>query len=321
MSARDHGGDLDRARAIFGEGDWIDLSTGINRIAYPVGEIPPAAFAELPTGAEIESLLAAARAAFATQAPIAALAGAQTAIQLLASEGPGGLVRILAPTYNEYEARFAGAGWRVETISDFEALAGADVAVIVNPNNPDGRRFAPEMLLALHEKVGRLLVDESFGDMTPELSLCPRAERENLVVLRSFGKFYGLAGLRLGFALGCERIVAALRDAAGPWPVSGPAIAIGTAALRDESWRAATRRRLTQDARRLDALAARAGWRLVGGTGLFRLFETGDAEAAQEKLAREKIWTRAFPWSRGWLRLGLPGAEAEWRRLESAISS
>ncbi len=321
MSPRDHGGDLDRARAIFGEGDWIDLSTGINRIPYSAVEIPPRAFADLPTRADIENLLAAARAALATPASIAALAGAQTAIQLLASRGPKGLVRILGPTYNEYEARFAGAGSRIEIISDFDALAGADIAVVVNPNNPDGRRIAPDMLLRLSDKVGRLLIDESFGDTTPELSLCPQADRENLVVLRSFGKFYGLAGLRLGFALGGEKIVAALRDAAGPWPVSGPAIAVGTAALRDETWRVDTRQRLARDAKRLDALAARAGWRFVGGTGLFRLFETGDARAAQEKLARQKIWTRAFPWRGGWLRLGLPGAETEWRRLEVAVSS
>ncbi|MGO8739801.1 threonine-phosphate decarboxylase CobD [Rhodoblastus sp.] len=321
MSARDHGGDLDRARAAYGDGDWIDLSTGINRIAYPVGEIPPGAFAHLPTRAEIEDLLAAARAAFATPAPIAAFAGAQTAIQLLASLGPPGLARILGPTYNEYAAQFACAGWRVEITGKFEALAGADLAVIVNPNNPDGLRFAPEALLALREKVGRLLVDESFADALPELSLCPHADRENLVVLRSFGKFYGLAGLRLGFALGCAKIVAALRDAAGPWPVSGPAIAVGTAALHDEAWRATTCRRLAEDAGRLDALAARAGWPLVGGTGLFRLYETGDSLAAQKKLARMKIWTRAFPWSGGWLRLGLPGAQEEWRRLEAALSS
>ncbi len=321
MNARDHGGDLDRARATCGDGDWIDLSTGINRIPYPFAAIPPGAFAHLPTHAEIENLLAAARAAFATRAPIAAFAGAQTAIQLLASLGPPGLARILGPTYNEYAAQLARAGWRVETTSEFEALAGADLAVIVNPNNPDGRRFTPDALLALHEKVGRLLVDESFGDTSPELSLCPHADRGNLVVVRSFGKFYGLAGLRLGFALGCAKTVAALRDAAGPWPVSGPAIAIGAAALRDEAWRIVTRKRLAKDAGRLDALAARAGWTLVGGTDLFRLYETGDALAAQGKLAGGKIWTRAFPWSRGWLRLGLPGAEEEWRRLEIALSS
>jgi cobalamin biosynthetic protein CobC len=321
MNARDHGGDLDRARATYGDGDWIDLSTGINRIPYPFGEIPPGAFADLPTRAEIENLLAAASAAFTTPAPIAAFAGAQTAIQLVASHGPPGLARILGPTYNEYAAQFARAGWRVETTARFEALAGADLAVVVNPNNPDGRRFAPESLLSLCEKVGRLLVDESFADPSPELSLCPHADRENLVVLRSFGKFHGLAGLRLGFALGCAKTVTALREAAGPWPVSGPAVAVGAAALLDEPWRAATRQRLAQDAARLDALAARAGWSLAGGTDLFRLYETGDALAAQEKLAGVKIWTRAFPWSRGWLRLGLPGAQDEWRRLESALSS
>ena len=131
-------------------------------------------------------------------------------------------------------------------------------------------------------------------------------------MLRSFGKFHGLAGLRLGFALGAADDIARLRELAGPWPVSGPALAAGRLALADAAWAEATRLRLGAGALRLDRLAAGAGWRTVGGTGLFRLYDTPDAAAAQEGLARRRIWSRRFPYARGWIRLGLPGPEVEW---------
>ena len=206
----------------------------------------------------------------------------------------------------------AAAGWQVEDASDLDALAGADLAVVVNPNNPDGRQHDPRALLALASRVKRLVVDESFADAVPGVSLAAEAGRPGLLVLRSFGKFYGLAGLRLGFVLGSEADVAALAAMAGPWPVSGAAIEIGRRALLDRAWAEATRARLARDAVRLDGLAQGAGWKLVGGTPLFRLYETGDAAAAQERLARAKIWSRIFSGKPGWLRLGLPGDEAEW---------
>jgi len=161
--------------------------------------------------------------------------------------------------------------------------------------------------------------DESFADATPDLSLAAQAGEPGLVILRSFGKFYGLAGLRLGFALGSAVDVAALAALAGPWPVSGAAIAIGRRALCDRAWAAATSSRLARDADRLDALIRPAGWRLVGGTALFRLYDTGDAEAAQRRLAEAQIWSRIFHERPGWVRLGLPGDEAEWDRLAAAL--
>jgi cobalamin biosynthetic protein CobC len=90
--------------------------------------------------------------------------------------------------------------------------------------------------------------------------------------------------------------------------------------LTDSTWQTETRTRLARDADRLDALAARAGWSLVGGTNLFRTYDTGDAMAARAHLARARIWTRAFPYSTGWLRLGLPGDAAGWNRLEQALA-
>lgn len=318
---QDHGGNLDIAIARFGgrAEDWIDLSTGINRRPYPVGEVPQARWHALPSRADLKSLHDAARQAYATEAQVAALGGAQAAIQLLPYLSRPGRARIIAPTYNEYAPTLAAAGWQVEELRDLDALAGSDLAIVVNPNNPDGRRHDPRALKALTSRVGRLVVDESFVDAVPGLSLAPLAGQTGLLVLRSLGKFYGLAGLRLGFVLGSDADVAALAAMAGPWPVSGAAIEIGQRALRDRDWAAETTARLAHESLRLDDLALDAGWTLVGGTPLFRLYDSGDGVAAQARLAGARIWSRVFARQRGWLRLGLPGGGAEWTRLAEAL--
>jgi len=320
---RDHGGNLDAAIRAWGgaAADWIDLSTGINRVPWPLPALDDADWRNLPTRAAIASLHEAARAAWGVSGAILATSGAQGAIQMVPRLGPPGRARVLSPTYNEHAAALRAAGWQVEDVPGLAALAGADLAVVVNPNNPDGRRFAPADLLALAGQVGRLVVDESFADPQPAWSLAGQTGREGLLVLRSFGKFYGLAGLRLGFVLGSRPDIAALADMAGPWPVSGPAIAIGRAALADRAWAEATTARLTAEAARLDALAEGAGWKPLGGCELFRLYDTPDARAAQDRLARARIWSRIFPWSGRWLRLGLPGGDAEWARLAAALAA
>jgi cobalamin biosynthetic protein CobC len=319
---RDHGGDLDRARAARGGDDWIDLSTGINRLPYPVPTLPPQAWTALPTATARDALLKAAAQAYRCGAPMVALAGAQAAIQMLplVLAQPGATVRILSPTYNEHAACFAAAGYTVEPVSHPQALAGADIAVMVNPNNPDGRLITPADLLALRDQVGLLVVDESFADPLPDLSLVPHAGGPGLVVLRSFGKFYGLAGVRLGFALGDPAIIERLTTMAGPWPVAGPALEIGAMALRDTAWARATVDRLSREMPRIDAMAQGFGWVLKGGTHLFRLYETPDAAAAQDHLGGHHIWSRIFPWSSRLIRLGLPGMESEWQRLAAALT-
>lgn len=300
--------------------DWLDLSTGINARPYPLPPLSPRAWAALPTRAETAALEEAARAAYGTTAEAVALPGAQAAIQLVPHLVLQGTARVLGPTYNEHAGALQDAGWRVTEVAAPEALAGADLAVVVNPNNPDGRRHSPEALRALAEGVGLLVVDESFADPEPALSLAPALPPRTLV-LRSFGKFYGLAGLRLGFALAPPDLAARLRALAGPWPVSGPAIEIGGQALADRAWQAETVARLDAGAAQLDALAIAAGWRLVGGTPLFRTYATADARAAQEALAAHRIWTRAFPYSSIWLRLGLPADQHGWGRLAAALSA
>jgi cobalamin biosynthetic protein CobC len=316
---RDHGGDIDTAQARFGGTDWIDLSTGINRVPYPLPSLSQHVWTALPTAAATAHLLTAAGTAYRSQAPILAVAGAQAAIQLIPKLSAPARARILAPTYNEHGAALRSAGWQVDEVTTLSALEGADLAVVVNPNNPDGKNHPPEDLSRLSTQVGRLVVDESFADARPDLSLASEAARGSLIVLRSFGKFYGLAGVRLGFILGSQADITALTEMAGPWPVSGPAIAIGTSALSDRAWAETTIARLRSDTARLDILAQSAGWKYVGGTELFRLYDTPNAEAARDKLARHHIWARMFPYSDRWLRLGLPGQPAEWDRLATAL--
>lgn len=322
-TSRDHGGNLDAAMHRFGgdRAQWIDLSTGINPVPYPVPPLSRHAVADLPTKSDMAALREAAAACYCTRVHVTPLAGAQGAIQAVPHLAAPGRARVLSPTYNEHAAALRTHGWTVEEVAQLDALAGADCAVVVNPNNPDGARHDPARLVTLAAHVGLLVVDESFADPEPDLSLAPRlhAEPENILVLRSFGKFYGLAGLRLGFALSSGKIATTLADMAGPWPVSGPAIEVALQALTDTAWQARTTARLTRDAARLDALGLRAGWSLVGGTPLFRTYATSDAVAAQEHLAHHHIWSRIFPYSQHWLRLGLVGTAAEWARLETAL--
>lgn len=316
---RDHGGNIDAAKAHYGGNDWIDLSTGINRQPWPVPDLPVQFWSDLPTATAKAALIEVASAAYGTAAPGVALAGAQQAIQLIPRLWAPGRARVLGPTYNEHAAALRAAGWQVEEVATLGALAGADLAVVVNPNNPDGQRHPAAALRALSLQVGRLVVDESFADASPEASVVGKASRR-MLVLRSFGKFYGLAGLRLGFVFADAATVEALSEMAGPWPVSGPAIEIGRRALADRNWAMATAMRLGGENVRLDALAARLGWTLVGGTALFRTYATPDAAAAQDHLARARIWSRVFPYAPHWLRLGLPGGETEWTRLEKALT-
>ncbi len=317
---RDHGGNLDAAIARLGgaPGDWLDLSTGINPDPYPLPDIPPEAWAVLPRVSDMALLRRAAAKAYDTETQVIPLPGAQGAIQLVPWLRAPGKAAVLTPTYNEHAAALRACGWQVTEVATVAALRGADLAVVVNPNNPDGRRHAPETLLALAETVGLLIVDESFADPEPELSLAGQM-RDNLVVLRSFGKFYGLAGLRLGFALAQGALADRLAEMAGPWPVSGPAIAVASEALADRDWQTGCITRLTGGAARLDRMAQAAGWSLVGGTPLFRTYATPSATAAQEALAEHRVWSRIFPYSDSWLRLGLPPGD-RWAQLERAFA-
>jgi cobalamin biosynthetic protein CobC len=311
---RDHGGGLDAAAAAFGGAreDWLDLSTGINPIAYPLAEVTPSAWTDLPDRAASERFTAAARSFWSVPAgaEILPAPGASALIARLPGLVAGQKVRIEGPTYNEHAAAFAAAGWTV--------FAGgeADAQVRVHPNNPDGRRTDPREI----GKTAATIIDESFCDTCPEASLITRAGEPGVIVLKSFGKFWGLAGLRLGAMIAAPEFCARMSEAMGPWSVSGPALEIGARALEDRAWAETTRKRLARDAARLDAMMVARDATLVGGTTLFRTYSVTDAEAFQRRLAQARIWTRVFPYSTTWVRLGLPGGEDDWRRLWDALT-
>lgn len=311
LPPRDHGGGLDDAIARFGgeRSDWIDLSTGINPQPYAVDGLSPQDWTRLPDRSAQASLDDAARRFWRVPdgAGILAAPGASALIARIPMLAPAGTVRIDRPTYNEHAAAFAAQGWTVRDSGP------ADARVLVHPNNPDGRIWADSDADAA---LG--IIDESFCDVMPEASLVRLATRPGCIVLKSFGKFWGLAGLRLGFAIARPDSIAALSALLGPWPVSGPALTVGARALRDPAWADATRARLADDRARLDQLMQGAGARPVGGTDLFGLYRVADAALLQDRLARHRIWSRIFPWSATHLRLGLPPADG-WARLETAL--
>ncbi len=310
IEARDHGGGIDAAIATYGgtRADWLDLSTGINPVAYPMPKLPPDAWTALPDQAAFAQLYARARTFWNVPdgAAIIGATGASAIIAALPRVLPYDSVCIPGPTYNEHGAAFRAAGWSL-------GQDASDVIVAVHPNNPDGQLWVDGDLNA---KI--TIIDESFCDTAPDQSMIHRAASPGTVVLKSFGKFWGLAGLRLGFAIGDPDIIGKLTELLGPWQISGPALAIGAEALADPQWADETRDRLAADADRLDALLTNTGAEVVGGTTLFRLYRVKDAVAAQRHLARSHVWSRIFPYADDWLRLGLPAPD-RWAQLEAAL--
>ncbi|RVU20599.1 threonine-phosphate decarboxylase CobD [Methylobacterium oryzihabitans] len=320
-----HGGDLGEARRRFpgAPEPWIDLSTGINPVPYPCPPIEASHFERLPAPDDLRALQAAAAGAYgAAPGQVVAAPGTQALIALLPRLRPAGRVAVVAPTYAEHAAGWRRAGHAVAAVAGPEESAGFDVAVVVTPNNPDGRRWAPGALAAFAGRLapgGWLVVDEAFADLEPGPSLCPVLPA-NAIVLRSFGKTYGLAGLRLGFAVAAPDLAAAIRDGLGPWAVSGPAIAVGRRALADAPWRERARADRARDAARLDGLLERAGGRIVGGTCLFRTAAFAHGPALFEALGRAGIHVRRFDDDPGRLRFGLPAGETQWRRLDAVLA-
>ncbi|ACK86444.1 L-threonine-O-3-phosphate decarboxylase (plasmid) [Methylorubrum extorquens CM4] len=325
-----HGGGLAAARARFrsAPSPWLDLSTGINPHPYPVGEIEPSAWSRLPEPQDLLGLQAIAAKAYGAPVPemVVAAPGTQALIQLLPRLIPARNVAVLGFGYQEHPRawRAAGADVRiVETEAELVA-AGVDVAVVINPNNPDGRRISSDRLSSIAARLGRrgswLIVDEAFIDvMGPEASLVPALPQRGTVVLRSFGKTYGLAGLRLGFAISDPQSASLLRAALGPWAISGPAIVIGSAALSDGPWLAGMTDRLARDSIRLDRLLEAASFRIEGGTPLFRLARHSSAAEWFDRLGASGILARPFPARREWLRFGIPADEPAWTRLSAGL--
>lgn len=315
-----HGGDLGAAsrRHPHAPLPWLDLSTGISPHAYPIGTVGDDAWVRLPGRQEEAALISAAgrRYGVSEYERLVAAPGTQALIQLLPRLVPTSRVAVIGPTYEEHEVAWRRLGHEVRVVADLGEASDADVIVVVNPDNPTGRLIPARDLPAPKTL---LVVDEAFIDFLPPAASLAGALPARTIVLRSFGKTYGLGGLRLGFAIARPDLAAGLRDELGPWAVSGPALAIGRTALSDDAWLQATKERLETDGRRLDEVLGAAGCRAVGGTHLFRLVAHESAAAIAERLGACGIHVRTFPRQPQWLRFGLPGSTRDFERLAQAL--
>lgn len=325
----EHGGNLNDAMRRFGHAreDWLDLSTGINPHWYPAPPLADNAWHRLP---EAGGALVDAATSYYRAPLMLPVAGTQAAIQALPrlrrSLCSPSRVVVAAPSYAEHAHHWAQHGHVMRQVPYAEldgALDDCDVMVVCNPNNPTGATVAPERLLAWAERLatrgGWLVVDEAFGDTTPQSSIAPWSDQPGLIVLRSVGKFFGLAGLRLGFVAAHADLLTALADMLGPWAVSGPAQQIGCAALRDTIWQDAMRTHLLASGRRLQQTLIAHGIHATG-SALYQWWPEAQAEAFWQHMAERGIWVRLFPQAARGIRLGLPPDEAGWQRLEQALA-
>ena len=321
-----HGGNLGEMVRRMGRpaGEWLDLSTGINPHAWSAPTPPPETWQRLPD--RHDGLIAAATHYYGTDA-VLPVPGSQAALAMLPWLRERSRVGVIAPGYGEHRAAWERAGHEVVPISTAQLAGGAgtafDVLVLINPNNPDGTLFDPATLhdwrSGLASRGGWLVVDEAFVDTLPGQSLAPLLPQEGVVVLRSIGKFFGLAGMRLGFALGDEALLERLEEALGPWAVNGPARWVARQALVDTVWQERMRTRLVEEGERLEALLARHFAQRIAGTPLFRTVLLPEAAAIHEALAEQGVLVRLLDRQEG-LRFGLPPDEAGWVRLEAALA-
>jgi len=306
VAAREHGIPLDK---------WVDLSTGIHPVGYPVPPIPPECWRRLPE--DEDGLLPAAADYYGTK-NLLPCAGSQAAIQALPLLRAPSRVGVLSPTYTEHAHAWRQAGHAVETLADYEA-GNLDVLVLANPNNPTGRLVPAATLLEWHAELasrgGWLVVDEAFMDATPEFSLSAHAGLPGLIILRSLGKFFGLAGIRAGFVLAWPELLAELQEKLGPWSVAHPTRWVTRQVLANHAWQAEQRIWLAQHSLQLAELLTRHDLAPNGGTALFQWVKTPDAEKIHHQLAHLGILTRLFIETSS-LRFGLPADERAWAKLD-----
>lgn len=324
-----HGGAIDLMRAQFPNAPkpWMDLSTGINPWPYPNTNTPKDAVTHLPSQSQYEACRTAMAASIDISPDRLALApGSELLIRLLPTILRPRAVAILAPTYGDHADVWHASGAQVTETDDPLSMENqVDMIVLCRPNNPDGRLFKRDRMEAarvhLASKSGWLVIDEAYADLLPSQQSMAGGDLGGLIVLRSFGKFFGLAGLRLGGMIAPHHILHTMRERLGAWPVSGAALGIGERAYTDRDWQDETRRKLTQARIELDRVLTGSGLTVSGGTDLFRFVETdGNAHDLWVNLAASGIYTRRFEWSRTHLRFGLPKSQIELDRLKTALT-
>ena len=310
----EHGGNLDHHINIFGgeKSNWIDLSTGINNSPYPIPKIPKWVWMSLPDKKLIESFKTVARDFWKVpkDSDIISANGTSSIISLLPSIFNKGNVDIYHPSYNEYEAAFLRNGWKVSN-TDLRAR------ILVNPNNPDGKYWSSKDILPNGQIT---IIDESFCDLTPDRSLIRFSNQPGVIILKSFGKFWGLAGLRLGCAIASPETLQNLRSALGPRPASGPALFIARAALENKRWAENNIKNLDHHATKFDNILVKNDIKIIGGTSLFRLIETPNAEKLKTHFAKNHVLIRTFSYSNKIARIGIPNSNHRRFQIKTILS-
>jgi cobalamin biosynthesis protein CobC len=326
----DHGGALDRAIQTYGgkPEEWLDLSTGINPISYKLPPLPPSLWARLPDERLVKETIESARVYYGVPEAAGGVIGpgSQSLIQIYPTLLPSGVAEVLTPTYEEHAANLIRLGWQVEAVQDFKNLdERTSVTVAVNPNNPDGKRISiseiERVATILAKRGGFLVVDEAFSDTEEGTTSAHLAGMDGLLILKSFGKFFGLAGIRLGFAFGPETLTDRLKAMLGPWAVAGTSLEIARKAYGDAEGVVELKSRIAESRQSLSEVLRENGIKEVGGTQLFALVELPEAERVYEGLAHQHILTRRFAHSPNWLRIGLAAHEVEYWRLSKALQA
>jgi cobalamin biosynthesis protein CobC len=321
----EHGGNLKQAAQQYGIplASWLDLSTGINPNHYPIPEIPLSAWHQLPE--DHDDLIEAACQYYGCASALPT-AGSQAAIQLLPKLRSTCHIAMLRTMYQEHAHAWIKHGHHVtffEAPPNIDVLEQADVVLVCNPNNPTGERFSKDTLLQWHQKLARkgawLIVDEAFMDATPEDSIAKHTHLEGLFVLRSLGKFFGLAGARVGFLLTQHPYLTLAQELIGPWSLTGASRYIATQALLDYHWQDNTRKKLISDSQKLQKMLTLNGLLPIGSTALFQYMANPQALAIQNQLAQHGVWIRAFNQPHA-IRLGLP-PEGGWEKLDQALKN
>lgn len=321
----EHGGNLIKAAQQYNIplADWLDLSTGINPNPFPIPPIPTSTWQRLP--APNSELVSAACAYYGCQS-LLPTAGSQAALQVLPKLRPPCHIAMPRTMYQEHAHAWQNNGHTVtlfDAFPDDKVLNSVDTILLCNPNNPTGQHYSKQQLLQWHQQLSKrgawLIVDEAFMDVTPENSVASESHLAGLFVLRSLGKFFGLAGARVGFLLAHPNALNSAQEIIGPWPITGPSQLVATLTLQDVTWQASTRKKLSTSSQQLQQLLKQTGLTPQGGTDLFQYSVTPQAAAIHQALAKQAIWTRLFKQPSA-LRLGLP-PDTHWHQLESALQT
>lgn len=318
-----HGGRLNRAVKKFNIPieNWIDLSTGINPNHWPIPNIPDKCFTRLPE--DDDGLVEAARKYYQAD-NLLPVAGSQSVIQLLPLLREKSKVAVPDIGYAEHAHQWQTAGHEIifyKTSNLDNIVNDVDVLIIINPNNPTGEIVTQKQLLAWHKilqsKQGWLIVDEAFADAEEIPSIVNMSHQSGLIVLRSIGKFFGMAGVRSGFVFAEKNLLKEINEKLGPWVLTGVSRYVTTMALLDNEWILNSKQALNQTSDSMHDLILGCSGVTPSGTKLFKTIVHVQAEEIFELFAMQGVLVRLLDNKKG-IRFGMPG-DGDWEKVQQVF--